>query len=362
MYFLKINEISLRNFRSFFDTSFSFGDGVNIVCGENGRGKTNLLESIYLLSGARSWRTGKRQEYIKWDMPRGDIKAGFASRGRDFKAEISYFLTSKSIASINGVKYTGTSELSKYMKCVLFSPEDIFIVKGAPALRRDFLNVSIAQLRPKYSLALEKYAAVLKSKSRVLQEGLEKPGLYELLEDYNRQLSFYGGEIIRFRASFIQLLQEEAGKVHRLISGERETLSLAYRTISSLENPMADKEEIKGIFYRHLSEREQAEKQSGKCLVGIQRDDLEINLNGNDSKAYASQGQSRSIALSLKFGVRELINRDIGEYPVLLLDDILSELDENRRRFVCTHALGGQTIITSCEKDNDFENPRIISI
>jgi len=356
---MQIKKLRLQDFRSWQSGSFTFTDGVNIIAGENGAGKTNLLESIYLLSGCRSWRSVKRAELVRHGQQFARIEAGVYSRNRDFSMVLQLPATGKSSAVVNGVKIRHQYDLADKIRCVLFCPEDLFLVKGSAEKRRAFMDSALTQLRPRYAEVLQRYQKLILSKSRVLK--LQPEQAPDLLPAYDAQLAQYGAMLIRYRDSFLAALGQAAGEMHAMLSGGREALSLQYRTVSTVTDPQDEGKTVEQLL-QHLQSHRVAELAAGYCLSGVHRDDCEIFLCGRSARSFASQGQARSAALALKFGQRELFYRQSGEYPLLLLDDVLSELDESRQQFIARHAMGGQSIITCCQQPGQFEKANVISI
>lgn len=354
-----LKQVSLQNFRGYEKAEFSFDPGVNIVCGDNGKGKTNLLESIWVMTGVRSWRAMRKSELISWDKEKAHVSAAVDTRGREYMLSLEMPAAGRSQAQINGIRRKRQLELSECLRCVLFSPDDLQLVKGAAGGRREFLDSAISQMRPHYGELIARYEKLLESKSRLLKQEEPRPSA-ELLAVYDLQLAEIGAAVIGYRARFCRGLAEESGKTHAAISGGKENLTLEYRTVSTVSDPFAPTEVIRGQLLEHLESHRTAELQSGSCLSGVHKDDFELSVNGRSARAYASQGQTRSAALALKFGQRELYFRDSGEYPVLLLDDVLSELDAPRQAFVAGHAMGGQSIITCCEERQEFQKANLI--
>lgn len=354
-----LKDLSLRDFRSYETAEYTFSPDVNIICGDNGRGKTNLLEAVFILTGVRSWRAAKKAELVRWDVPRAELKATVETRGRLFQLRLDLPASGRTQVWVNGVKKQRQLELSECLRCVLFSPEDLYLIKGPASGRREFLDSAISQIRPRYGDLLARYEKLLDSKSRLLKMEESRPSA-ELIAAYDQQLAQIGAHLMGYRAKFCRGLSEECGSMHAAISGGKESLTLQYKTVGTVTDPFADPSVIEGQLRDHLEIHRQAELQSGSCLSGLHKDDVELFLNGRPAKAFASQGQTRSAALALKFGQRELFFRDTGEYPVLLLDDVLSELDAPRQAFVATHAMGGQSIITCCEERQEFQNSNLI--
>lgn len=357
---MNIKSIALDGFRNHGGAGFAFGSGVNIVCGANGVGKTNLLEAIFLLSGVRSWRTASRKELIGWGGDFARINAEINARDRDFQVSITLPRQGRAKATVNGASTGRGAPLSDVFRAVLFSPEDLLLIKGPPSVRRDFIDSALSQLRPRYAQLIARHAKLVMGKNKLLkqQDGL---GL-EILPELNAQLAKTGAAIIGYRHAFCTQLNLHAAAVHSAISGGAEGLEIKYKTVSTVLDPAADAEMLESWLLEHLEALRAAEIASGNCLSGVHRDDLEICINSREARAFASQGQSRSAALAMRFAQREIFFRDMGEYPVLLLDDVLSELDEHRRDFVCRHTLGGQSIITCCQREPGFEDALVTEL
>lgn len=355
---MNIEKITVSGFRSYDNSTFTFKDGVNIIWGENAMGKTNLLEAIMLLCGSSSWRSRKRGDLINFYQNRAYINGQVYARERDFDIEIVMPLKGKTSYKVNDVPQKRQYDLGEYFRCVLFCPEDLSIVKGGPDRRRRFIDTALCQLRPRYASILAEYNKLIEMKQYILKEG----GTAAFLPEINERMIYYSAEIIHYRALFLFELSREAEIIHRSISGGREKLELRYKTVSNIPDPSASVDILKGYLKDHMTEHALAEEQSRSLLSGAFRDDIEIMINNQPARAFASQGQVRTAALSLKFGERELFRLDSGEYPVLLLDDVLSELDENRSAFVASSAVGGQTIITCCTPPDVFSDAHILKL
>ena len=351
---MELRWLKLRDFRSYGEAEVALSPGVNILVGDNGQGKTNLLEAVYLLSGARSFRTAKRRELIAFGAEAARIEADSVCRGRDFhlKMEIGQGRTG---IWVNNVKLKRQYDLSDSLRCVLFSPEDLFLIKGAPAQRRDFIDEALCQLRPRYGEILADYQRLLSQKGALLKSLEERPQMEAVLPAINTQLCEKGARIIAYRHNLICALDRVCPGIHSQISGGKETLKLEYRTVSAVTDPGAGFSEVCRQLCDHMESHYAAEKATGTCLSGPHKDDLEVEINGRSARSFASQGQTRTAALALKFGLRELLREDCGEYPLLLLDDVLSELDEGRQQFICDNTLGGQTLITCCSEQSPLK-------
>ncbi|MCX7614915.1 MAG: DNA replication/repair protein RecF [Clostridiales bacterium] len=346
-----LNTIRLQNFRNYQDSFFSLHEGVNIICGENAQGKTNFLEAVSYLSCVRSFRTLYKKELIGFGEQTLRVEAQLISRNREFDVEINLSGTRSPVIYVNKVKLKRNFELAGLLKSVLFSPDDLYLVKGGASERRRFLDIALTQLRPQYANLITEYNKLLEHKTRILKDSEWKPALLDTLDDFSFRMMKIGAMIIKYRAEFVALLSPEAETVHFGASGQRERLSVAYKTVRSVSKPTNDIKTIEKELLDHYAAHRQAEIQSKSCLSGPHKDDIELLIDDFPARTYASQGQTRTVALSLKLAERELFFRDCGEYPLLLLDDVLSELDTKRQDFVLNKIHGGQVIITCCEDE-----------
>jgi DNA replication and repair protein RecF len=341
----------LNGFRNYGDFSQRFGDGINVITGRNAQGKTNLLEAVCYLAAGRSFRARTDRELIGFDREEASLAAEVLSHGREQTLEARLSRARRRILYANGVKMKSYAEFSGRLAAVLFAPDDLDLVFGGAARRRRFMDGGLCQLRPKYAAALSEFNRVHEHKTRILRDHREKPALLDALEEFNHGLAAAGAELIYYRAAYAKLLSEKARIVHSDFSNSAERLQITYKTVSSLSPDGARPKELFPLLLARLYELRQAEIDSGQCLTGPQKDDLEIELNGRPAKEFASQGQARTAAVSLKLAERDIFSAALGEQPVLLLDDVLSELDESRQRFLLERAAGGQVFITCCESD-----------
>ena len=346
-----VKALELERFRNYVRFQTEFHPRVNLIYGENAQGKTNLLEAIAYLSSARSHRARYDREMIRLDGEDALIRGAVESRGREFLLEARLARGRRRQLSSNGVRLKTAGELSGILNTVLFCPEDLLLIREGAAARRRFLDCAICQLRPRYVQALAEYNRLYEHKTRILRDWPDNPSLLETLEDFNVRMAQMGALVIRYRAYFVRRLQEAAPAVHRDFSGGREELSLTYQTVSSVSDPPAAPQKILEQLRDHQERHRQAELDSRQCLSGPHKDDLLVELDGRSAKIYGSQGQTRTAALSLKLAQRDIFFQETGEYPVLLLDDVLSELDTRRQAFVLNHIQGGQIFITCCEEE-----------
>lgn len=327
-----------------------FDPGVNLIVGKNAQGKTNLLESIFYLGSGKSFRAQKTSEMILFGEDFGEIAGTVFAQERQQSLRWVLFNGSRPRQVWrNGVKKKTAGDIAGVLPTVLFCPEDLMILKTGAAQRRRMGDGVLCSLRPNYDAALTEYNRILEQKNRILKDHFENPSLLSILPEYNIRLCQVGALLISYRARFYEALGKAAGEYHNQFSGGSEQFSLQYKTVSTVKDPFAPVSVLVDEISEHLDSHYRAELESGQCLTGPHKDDFEIALSGIDLKAYGSQGQTRTAAISLKLAQRELMHREWGEEPVLLLDDVLSELDEKRQDFVLNQITSGQVFITCCE-------------
>ena len=348
---MTVKGITLDFFRNYVHLDARFHPGVNVIYGDNAQGKTNLLEAIAYLSSARSHRARYDREMIGMDQTAADIRGIVESRGRTFtvEAQLARGRTRKLFS--NGVRLKNAGELAGVLNTVLFCPEDLYLIREGAAARRRFLDSAICQLRPRYAQALAEYGRLYEHKTRILRDWSEHPSLLSALDDFDLRMAQMGALLIHYRAHFVKRLQEAAPPIHRDFSGGGEELSLTYTTVSNIPDPLASPKELLPLLLDHQARHKQAELDSRQCLSGPHKDDLLVDINGLSAKTYGSQGQTRTAALSLKLAQREIFQAETEEWPVLLLDDVLSELDSRRQAFILNRIRGGQVFITCCEEE-----------
>jgi DNA replication and repair protein RecF len=348
-----VRSIYLDGFRNYSPSTAEFSEHVNVITGENAQGKTNLLEAVFYLSCGRSFRTRGDREVIGRDRDSAVILAEAFSDGRDHDIGIRLFRGRKKEITVNGVRLKKASELSGRLSVVLFCPDDLMLVREGASVRRRMMDLCLCQLRPRYAEALAEFTRLYEHKTRILRDWREKPSLLDTLEDFNDRLARAGAILIYYRAALVKNLSGKAADIHREFSGGHEELSLTYRTVSGVPGePGMKPREIYPLLVEHQQRHRRAELESGMCLSGAHKDDIEITINGMPARSYASQGQARTAALSIKLAERDIHFEDRGDYPILLLDDVLSELDGERQSFVLNRILTGQVLLTCCEDEN----------
>lgn len=348
---MTVNEISLDFFRSYVHGEAQFHPGVNIIVGENAQGKTNLLEAIAYLSSASSHRARYDRDLIRHGADHAFIKAKVFSRGRELALEADLHRGTRRQLRSNGVKLKTVGELSGILNTVLFSPEDLYLIREGAEARRRFLDSCICQLRPRYAQALAEYRRLYQHKTRILKDSEQYPSLLDTLDDFSLRMAQCGAVLIHYRAHFIRRLRETAPAVHADCSGGRERLGLRYETVSGLTDPEAPPKVLLPQLLAHQEAHRKAEIAAKTCLSGPHKDELAVEIDGQPAKTYASQGQTRTAALSLKLAARDIFRQETEEWPVLLLDDVLSELDHRRQEFVLNRITSGQVFITCCEEE-----------
>ncbi len=347
---MKIHRICLNGFRNYDYEWADFDPGINVITGENAQGKTNLLEAVYLLSTGKSFRTRYDREMVGFGYSAGEVLGDVSAGGRKQTVKMVMRPGVRKSIYVNGVKSTAADLTGKF-SCVLFCPDDLNLIKDGPAARRKLMDTAISQLRPGYAKLISDYNRLYEQKSAILKEWREKPSLLDPLDDFSDRMCKVSAQIIRYRAAFVTRLDDVAREIHSDFSGGRDQLRMQYTTVSTVKDPMASAAEVYYDLCEHLESHRKAEIESGMCLSGCHKDDIEIFVNDMPARSFASQGQTRTAALSVKLAEREIHLQEFGEYPVLLLDDVLSELDPGRQEFVLNRIGGGQTLITCCEGD-----------
>lgn len=343
-----LKKIVLQNYRNYDFFEFETDRNVNIIVGPNAQGKTNLLESIYVLALSKSHRTHQDKQLIRWNeqqaLIHGEIEKKYGACSIDLK-----ITTQGKKGKINGLEQKKLSNFIGTLNVVMFAPEDLDIVKGAPGVRRRFLDMEIGQIHPGYLYDLSQYQKILVQRNNYLKQSYPSTSSNDgLLEVWNEQLVQYGIKIMKKRQNFIKKLQIWAEKIHAGITNQTEQLQIQYEPSFDIGDVQQEESVLFEQFMLKLTKIKDQEIRRGVTLLGPHRDDILFFINGKEVQSYGSQGQQRTTALSLKLAEIEFINEEIGEYPLLLLDDVLSELDRYRQtQLIETFQNKVQTFITT---------------
>jgi len=375
-----VRRIKFDRFRNLEDTAVEFDHGVNVLRGQNAQGKSNILEGIYLFARGRSFRGAKAREMILFGSDAASVRMEYAKDkdSMDTPLEIELFSDNSRKYYRRGAQLRGVREMIGNFRAVLFCPAHLSLSGGAPAVRRAYLDIALSQLSPTYIDDLTKYQKLMLHRNTLLKDAASgKKVSPEEWESFALMIASFGAKIAAARIRYVKLAADAVADVFADMTGGAELPSLMYSSsylktsAADLLQAEADKpigadpdiritEDICSLYTDHVDR----EMRLGATLYGIHKDDIEITLNGNDARLYASQGQQRSIALAMKLAEGELSRKISGEYPVFLLDDVLSELDSSRRSYVLSALTGRQIIITSCDADLFAEHPsaRIIGV
>lgn len=347
-----VNKLKIKNYRNFKEAEIELNDLLNIFIGDNGQGKTNLMESVYLTSIGRTFRLNSENELINFHESKSIIEVGLLKNNYNVKIELHLEKNKRKQVLINGVKLDKTSEMIGILNNVIFTPDDMRIIKGSPTERRKFVNIDISQIKPKYKYLLNKYKKICSERNIILKNYYTNMKNKDIINIWNDYLVNVGTDIIWYRQDYINKLKDYAVSIYTNISGNKEKFDLNYLCNAGSTDGMS-KDEFKKHFYDKINNGINQEIQYGTTMYGPHKDDIIIKINDKECKYFGSQGQQRSAILAIKLAEIEIIKEDIGEYPVLLLDDVLSELDNKRKGFLINYIKGIQTFITTTD-DHDL--------
>ena len=333
-----IKNIKIKNFRNYNKEEINLEKNINIFYGQNAQGKTNIIESIFLCSLGKSFRTKKDKEMIKLNEQNALVEVEYEKSDRDGKIKIE--IGNKKNIYLNGIKIKKLSELLGNLNIVIFTPDDINILKGGPQNRRRFLDIMISQLRPNYMHILSLYNKTLEQRNNYLKQIKTEKKDENLLEIWDEKLIDYGMKIYEYRKEFLEKIQNKIKNIHQGITDGKEEIEIEYLSDAKTRQN----------FINELQSRRKLDIIKGFTTKGIHRDDFIIYINKKEVGIFGSQGQNRTAMLSLKLSELQVIYDDIGEYPILLLDDFMSELDEKRRERFLNNIKDIQVIITCTEK------------
>ena len=349
-----IKRLTAENFRNIESCDIEFGRGVNLLHGKNAQGKTNAVEAIYLFSRGRSFRAREDKDLVRFGTEGFRLRIEYEDKDGDGSLEYALFGRERRRRK-NGYKVSKVTEMLGSFKAVLFYPDDLGLVKDGPEERRGFMNVAAAQCFPAYMKHYSDYKLALENRNAILK--LAAKGIYfderEFIS-WSESMAEYASYIYMARAEYVKRLEVHAKGVLADISSGEEELSLSYKSDIADGTKLTDRLAVRDEYVRIFTENSEKERLAGVSLYGVHRDDLEIFINGKSARLFASQGQQRSIVLALKLAEGEVTREMCGEYPVFLFDDVLSELDETRRKYVLDGVGERQIIITSCEPDECY--------
>lgn len=337
-------KIVYRDFRNIEKAELEFCPETNILIGSNAEGKTSAIEGIYLFARGKSFRSQHDTDMIRFNCDYASVDMEFYDTRRDHKMRIAYSRDGRRLCRHNGVDIKKLSEFIGHFRSVIFCPNHLNLVKDGPSVRRSFTDTAISQIQPSYVGLLQKYNSILSQRNALIKNSYFQRDVFDSTVEYwSDQLAEAAEKISKKRAWYTEMLSEYSNRIIGDMTGNKEKLEVCYRSQKTKEE-----------YFSELMSNHERELKYGSTLYGVHKDDLDIMLCGHDARSFASQGQQRSIALALKLSEGEISRKECGSYPVFLLDDVLSELDETRRQYVLSGLSDRQTFITSCNED-DFK-------
>ncbi len=353
-----IKSISFENYRNLKTAKIFPSKGINVICGDNAQGKTNIVECLWLFTGGRSFRGSKDNELTTFGTQSSKIKISFNSRERDQTLEI-LIKNNKRTAILNDVPKSYMSQIVGSFCAVVFSPDHLTLIKNGPDERRSFIDAALCQIKPSYTTHLGRYKRIINERNSLLKDIPKHRELEDTLDIWNERLANEGALIAAERLEYTEKLKESSLKFYKGISDGKEELEIIYKSSFGGKNGMT-KEELKSNMLSSLSKRQSDDIYCGFTSIGIHRDDISIKINSREARSFGSQGQQRSAVLSMKLAEAEILANEKGEAPVILLDDVLSELDSSRQNYLLNKLEGLQVFITCCE--TNIKSESIISI
>ena len=339
-----IHRVQLRSFRNYESIDLHLGEKINLLCGDNAQGKTNLLEALYVCGTTRSFRHCPDNEMIMKNESEAHIQIESSSPVTDTRIDIHLVKNERKKIFIDQLPVKKASQLIGKIKFIVFSPDDMALIKGGPSVRRNFLNLEISQIEPVYLSDLSKYNHILRQRNQLLKDIKKDQNLKKTLDIWDEQIILYGCGIIKERMSFINKMDDVIKNIHRRLTEDSENIEIVYKPSVSAED-----------YRARLKRARERDLLMATTTAGPHRDDFTVNINGSDSKAYGSQGQKRTAALSIKLSEIELLRQQKNEEPVILLDDVFSELDQKRQRDLLSMIGDYQTIITCTQREPFFD-------
>lgn len=347
---MKIKKLEVYNYRNYKLSEICFADGLNVIEGKNAQGKTNLVEAIYFCAVGKSFRATREKEVINWGNDVGKIKLTIEKEIGNKIIEIIFSKRQKKTIKIDGIPILKIGELMGELNAVFFAPDELKLIKESPEDRRRFIDIALSQVYKDYFYSLSKYNKLLQSRNKTLKEYKDETALKQMLAIYNKQMASLCLKIKKYRQNFLNKLNPYANMVHEYITSKKESINLEY--VGILEET---EEQIEKVFLLNFEK----DFKLGYTTYGVHRDDIKVSVNGIDVRAFGSQGQQRTCALSMKLAELEIIKQDTKAVPVLLLDDVLSELDDGRKLKLLKFCSKAQTILTCTEFNFDVPANKI---
>jgi len=341
-----VRSIELRNFRNYDNQLIKFGSNINVLIGKNAQGKTNILEGVFMCAIGKSPRTNKEKEMIKWESDFSKITVEVEKSDGQKKIELFIFKDQNKTIKINGIPIKKMGELMGNLNAIYFSPDELKLVKESPDQRRKFMDIDLCQFDKNYFYNLNKYNQILNQRNKLLKTTKSEKVLKDTIYIWNEQLATIGAKLIIDRIKLIEKLKVYCNNAQQYLTSKKEKLDLSYVGMTG-----SSEEEIKEKLMAGYDSSLEKDMSVGYTTVGPHRDDIKITVNDIDIRHFGSQGQQRTVALSLKLGELDLFKERLGEYPVLLLDDVLSELDYDRQTKLLDKVRNIQTIITCTDFD-----------
>lgn len=348
-----INRVCADGYKNLSAIDIKLDNNLNIFCGDNAQGKTNLIESIWLCTGCKSFRGTRDKDFIGFDSEFAEIKIDFTDsrRSQQIEFKVNRNNVKDKLVTLNGVKLPLLSRLFGSLKAVIFTPEDLELSKGSPDNRRLFADMSVSQIKPSYVAALNKYNNILSQRNALLKDISIGRGDPAMLDIWDEQLAKSGAYISVLRYTYCNKLNIYTNKLYDLITDGKENMQLYYQSTiyETLEDKIDYDGELYNIYLERLKKNVSDDIRAGYTLVGVHRDDIITGINSLRTREFGSQGQARSVALVMKLAQAQILKDETGEAPVILLDDVLSELDGKRQRFILGSIEGMQVLITCCD-------------
>lgn len=345
---MNIENHIIKNFRNIEHIEIEPVNGVNVIYGENGHGKTNIIESIWMFTGCNSFRTRKNSELINNNSEFSEISMDFFSYDREQTAKL--IISGQKEAYLNGIKQISPRKFLGEFQAVVFSPSVLSVIKDGPAEKRKFLDIAISLVKPNYAVLLSKYNKAVFQRNALLRQINQTSRGEDLLFAFDEEIARYGGRIIDYRLKYIEDLKIFSSDIYREISNDREKMSVKY--INTLKETADSVTQWSEILYNETVKNHKRDIMRISTNVGPHKDDLAIYLNDMDARSFGSQGQQRSCALSLKISEASILKKITGEQPIVLLDDVMSELDSKRQKYLIKFFEGWQVFVTCCDRSH----------